>query len=400
MSGRRLLSGADRRRGRPGTASTSDTPSRGPAKLPEYETPSFPLEFPSRQALAEIFSNRDSKQYEAHLAKSIKLLTDSVRDINDKHSKRKEDLRQSQQRRERQNREKNDRERAEERAVLMLKEEVPRLTDSCDHAVRKVIDMKIELEDGKNAMKDTLEKTEAEFVHENARRSRNEDVEMADADADDQPNFTGPLRILAEAKEKAAAEYTTKSLYEKYGLHNDYIGFKGMWHDAVHGSDGKPLPDASRWFTENGGEAEGEDEDEDLVIAEEHISIICPLSMVAMQDPYTSRACKHTFQKQAISEYIRNYPHDVRRPGVPCPQTGCSKEISMDDLYADEVMKRKIQRAQAHLKNEEDEDEEDQRDDDNGDEDELTLTQQRNIKQERSRDRGRQLIEDIEEMEV
>ncbi|KAI1636941.1 zinc-finger of the MIZ type in Nse subunit-domain-containing protein [Biscogniauxia mediterranea] len=384
MSSRnRLLSGSDRHRRRPGTSSSSSraaTQQRGsgPAPLPEYEPPSCPLDASSRAALARLLStDRDTRKYEEHLRQSVTLLTNSVRDINDKHVKRRETLRLIREKRGGggEEGEKGDRERAEEKALLRLRDEVPALTHQCDLAVRAVIDLKIELQDERKALEDTVRRVEAEGANAATRRqaegARDDDDDDDDGVMGEAADVAGPLRILKDAKTRAAEDYASRTPYERYGLNNDYVGFKGMWHDAVHGADGKPLPDASKWFTQGGGgrnnngegEEEGdedEDEDEDLVVAEEHISIHCPLSMVVMQDPYTSRKCKHTFEKAAIAVFLRDQPG--RR--AQCPQTGCNKEVSMDDFYADQVMLRRIQRAQASGSRSDIEDDDD---DDDGD---------------------------------
>ncbi|KAI1338769.1 zinc-finger of the MIZ type in Nse subunit-domain-containing protein [Xylariaceae sp. FL0016] len=387
MSSRsRLLQSSQRNRGRPSKAAAF----HGAAELPDYEPPSFPLDPSLRRALADLSSNANSLKYEAQLTRSIKLLTSSVSDINDKYAKRKETLKRMQLKREQTDADKSKRERREEEALLNLRESVPELTEDCDKAVQSVIDMKNELQDHRQAMQDMSRKVEFEAANAaqepQARHGEDEDGMMADAVP--HPDVVGPLRILENEKRKAADDYATRTPYEKYALDNDYVGFKGMWHDAVHGKEGKPLPDASKWFTQNG--AEEEDDDEDLVVAEEHLSMRCPLSLVDMTEPYTSRICKHTFNKPEIVDYLR------RQPGgkAKCPQIGCNKELSIGDLFDDQIKLRRIKRAQA---NDEDEEEGNEDEDEEGDIS-MKVTQSRNIKQERARDRGRQLIDQIEAM--
>ncbi|KAI0010401.1 zinc-finger of the MIZ type in Nse subunit-domain-containing protein [Xylariaceae sp. FL0662B] len=388
MSSRRLVSGAERNRRRPNTSSSSHTQQdRGPVQLPEYEPPSCPLNETSRRALAELSTNQDTRKYEEQLKQSLKLLGDSVRDINDKYTERKATLKRLQEKRG-EDGEKNDRERAEEKAVLALKGDVPQLTDECDHAVRNVVDLMVELEDGREALQETVRKVELESANAVSRRAddENEDDAMMDV-----PDITGPSRLLKAEKDRAAASYASKTLYERYGLNNDYVGFKRLWHDAAHGSDGKPLPDASKWFTQNGADGEADDDDDDLIVAEERLDIHCPLSMVVMKDPWTSRKCKHTFEKRSIEEFLGGRPGRRAR----CPQTGCNHEVSIDDFYADQIMLRKIKRAEAkeHRGMEDDEDDVDS----DGDED-VQLTQGRNIKVEREgRGRGAQLVMDIQD---
>ncbi|KAI0440916.1 zinc-finger of the MIZ type in Nse subunit-domain-containing protein [Xylaria telfairii] len=397
-----IISGAQRNRGHPRPSSPSHAQqNRRAARLPDYEPLSFPLDAASRRALAELSNNTDTRIYEEQLRQSITLLTNNVRDINDRHVKRKDELaklkkqHRSQSEGDGEDDEPRKRQRAEEAAVARLREAVPTLTAECESALRDVIDLRVELQDGRSAIHDTVLKVELESTmaanreqenRENVAKKEDDDHDMEDA----QHSICGPLRILKDEREKAAADYATRSLEQRYAVDNDYIGFKRLWWDAVHSTDGKPLPDASRWFARNnagGNEDEDDEEEEDLVIAEEHLSIYCPLSMVVMEEPYTSSVCKHTFNKPAIMQYLRGPPGHR----ATCPQTGCSKEISINDFYDDQVMLRKIQRAQAeNLRRDVDDEEEDVEGD--GD---SSMLQQSSVKADRGRDRGNRLLADL-----
>ncbi|KAI0025965.1 zinc-finger of the MIZ type in Nse subunit-domain-containing protein [Xylariomycetidae sp. FL0641] len=397
MSGRsRLMAGGERKRGRPSTAASAhSTPqpqrqSRAPAQLPEYEPPSCPMNATARKALAELANNHnDPRKYDEHLKESVKLLTHTVRDINDRHAKRKDTLKNLQQkRRSAGSEEKSERERAEEAALLVLRTDVPELTTECEAGVRHVIDLQVEFEDGRNLLRKLVPRVEAESA--NAERA----IQAQDEEDEDlvhpMPDVVGPKRILERERELKADYYASMPMYERYGLHNDYIGFKSMWHDAVHGQDGKPLPDASKWFSRHGAAAEDEDEgDSELVVAGEHISIRCPLSMAVMDEPYTSRTCKHTFNKPAIFEFLQS----KQGRKWQCPQTGCNKVVQWSDFYKDDIMLRKIQRAQAREAQQDTDDEDEERDID-GDVS-MQMSQPRSIKKERAQARGQQLIDNI-----
>ncbi|KAI1411067.1 zinc-finger of the MIZ type in Nse subunit-domain-containing protein [Hypoxylon sp. FL1857] len=390
---RRLQSSGTRHRGRESTASTMRNNDE-PVELPDYEPLSTPLSAEAVRALIQLSTNnKDTRKYEEQLNKSIELLSASVRDLNDKHVERKDNLRRFQEKRGQSGSSgggdsKNDRERAEEKAVLALKNDVPRLTDECDVAVRSVIDLKVELEDNKTALQEMARKVESEARIQRARRDNVDDDDMADAD------IVGPISLLGEANIKAAQDYASKSLYEKYGVNNDYIGFKRLWHDAVHGADGKPLPDASKWFSANGGD-DGEDDDDDLIVAEEHLDIHCPLSMAIMQDPYTSTVCKHTFERDSIVQFLRTKPSGR----ACCPQTGCNKDVTIDDFHPDPVMLRRIKRRLAMERDDDDDDEEEEVVDGDGDS-EMKIKPGRKIKSEREdRGKGRRVVEEIEDDE-
>ncbi|KXJ96761.1 hypothetical protein Micbo1qcDRAFT_155392, partial [Microdochium bolleyi] len=60
-----------------------------------------------------------------------------------------------------------------------------------------------------------------------------------------------------------------------------------------------------------------------------------------MTNPYTSRKCRHTFNMDSIREFLG------ARGTKLCPQTGCSEMVSFKDFYPDQIMLRRIQRAEA-----------------------------------------------------
>lgn len=411
MSGRRLVSGANRNRGRP-SSSSSHQQLRGPVELPEYETPTCPLDEGARRALTELSNNQDARKYGEQLNQSLKALENSVRDINDKYSQRKMNLKSLQEKRREKGVEKSEAERQMEQVVEKLRKEVPQLTKSSDLAVREIIDWKVELADGKRAMEITKERVQEAAAHapppprpRGARRRRDrdgdneddegEDGEMDDVDDDGPPvQIPGPLTFLKEERDKLAADYASKSLYERYGLDNDYIHFKGIWHDAEFGQEGKVLPDASRWFNEDGGGG-GDEEDDDLIVQEEHIDLRCPLSLVEMSDPVTGRKCRHAFERVAIEEYLNGHPGNAAK----CPQAGCDQMIHIRDLQTDELRARKIMRERQRRNQDDSIDEDDEEEADEAADVSMRMTAQRKIKRERGIRRGRSFneIEDNEE---
>ncbi|KAJ1338353.1 E3 SUMO-protein ligase NSE2 [Microdochium nivale] len=449
----------------------------GGGELPDYEPPSFPLDAKARKALAELSANQDTAGYTKHLTASLEKLSEGVRDINDAYTERRTKLRNHQSRREaaaggsgntHQQQQQQDEddvdalaadgpekkgpERAEEKAVLFLKGEVPALSEQIEAAVRGVIDMQATLEDGQTALRDAARQAEAESAavaakqreraaarqirlatREAARAASgagNDDDDNDDEgegaenaedddldDAEMQDDITGPLLMVEEAKHRMAGEYEAKSMHARYGTNNEYIAFKKLWHDAVHGSEGKPLPDASRWFREGTGQGQqrskrqragddedndeqDEDDDDDLVIDQEHVSLHCPLSLQIMKDPHTSRKCRHTFEKDSIRQFLG-------RGTKLCPQTGCSEMVSFEDFYPDQIMLRRIQRAEASnndtmMMDDDDDDNNDNEEQGDGYDDEptmasVTMTQERAVKTERSSDRRRRRAEDVDE---
>jgi hypothetical protein len=195
-----------------------------------------------------------------------------------------------------------------------FEKEVQTLTEESERAVRGIIDKRVELEDEATVLQDMY-------------------TTAATENQDATPR--GTLEPYRDARDKKRSEYEQMSMRERYALNNDYAGFKKMWHDAAVGEDGPPLPDASRWFRSDGQpvmtavggsggmghgvDEDDEDMDDDIAVAREVVSLKCPLTLRYMDEPYSNRKCKHTFEKAAILDYL------PARDRVQCPQTGCSE---------------------------------------------------------------------------
>lgn len=324
--GRRLLSGSARPARSSATPSSARQERRaGPLELPEYETPSCPLDAQSRRQILDLATQLHSAKYNDQLAGTLKMLEDSVRDVNDNYAERRDELKALQSRRREKgggDDEANAQERALKATVLKLREVVPELTESSEEAVRDLIDWQVEAEDEKKALR------EIQAMLEEESREAKVHAEQADPDAD-LFEVKGPRHFFNEVRDQQTEEYYSKSMYQKYGLNNDYIHFKKLWHDAVHSRDAQPppVPDATRWFGQQDGGDEAADSDEDLVVAGEVQDFRCPLSMVVMKEPYTSKLCKHSFEKSAILEYLPK-----NGTSKECPVAGCDKVNNQPSL--------------------------------------------------------------------
>lgn len=104
------------------------------------------------------------------------------------------------------------------------------------------------------------------------------------------------------------------------------------------------MPPARTWFKTPGAPEEAEDSsDDDIEIAQEHISYNCPLTLVQFVNPVKSAVCSHHFEKEAIYQLIG------RGPSVDCPVGGCNQIITKADLVEDHYMIQKIQRHEQAL---------------------------------------------------
>jgi hypothetical protein len=94
-SAQRSREGSARSSTIPASSSTRHaTSSRAPQdkiQLPPYEAPTCPPDLTARRALSEVASNAtETRKYTAELANSIKLLGETVAEINDRHTERKQ----------------------------------------------------------------------------------------------------------------------------------------------------------------------------------------------------------------------------------------------------------------------------------------------------------------------
>jgi hypothetical protein len=117
-----------------------------------------------------------------------------------------------------------------------------------------------------------------------------------------------------------------------------------------------------------------EDDDGDVEIAAERVSLRCPITFLPFKDPLTSRKCPHSFEKDAILDMLRlsskylpfTADHEVelsqirdryalerkkREIGtrtIECPVCSCT--LTEADLRPDPVLLRKVKRLEAARK--------------------------------------------------
>ncbi|KAK0707565.1 zinc-finger of the MIZ type in Nse subunit-domain-containing protein [Lasiosphaeris hirsuta] len=415
----RLLLGS--RHSRPsGTASSSNPGSsraRGAASapaLPPYEAPSHPLNEAGKRALAELASSHETRLYKQHLGKSTTLLSEAVGAINDELANRRRRLRTLKNRARERNLENESEGRAAgiqdlEDAVADLETQVNALTDASEAAIRKVIDYKAEIEDEAAVMAAVQAKVSAQKPRRDklvvpkrekrgARRELEEsdedagldgegtaeDVEMPDVseeDEGDEEPLIGAPQILDEARQAKATEYAALTPYQRYGLNNDYVCFKKMWHDAQNQEEEVPLSHATTWFDEQGRptkSAAPEAEDDDLVIERVIVDLKCPLSLQIMKEPYSSKKCKHTFEKSAIVDYLQSSGGQAQ-----CPV--CTQQLRIADLFLDPTMLRRLKRAEEAERRAREQETSDGEEDGN---DSVLVRRTNNVKKERNRQRG------------
>lgn len=327
----------------------------GALDLPPYEPPRCPLTGQAERALRDLASSRISEKYREGLASSASLLSNSVYVINERLTNRK---RAAAQIAEKVAKRRNtgdggggDTDAAAaavvdkaEGAARELGDEVSALSAQLEEAMRQVLDMQAALQDENGILRGLPDEVAAkqQAVAGRALQEQEEDDDDDDVGNQDPPEVPGVpiLDVLQEERDAKAAEYEKLRPYEKYALNNSYIEFKKSWHQGLYPDEEVPLPDATRWFDQDGRPRHGtredgrrrggddgeEDSDDDIQIAREKRSFKCPLSLSTMKEPYTCRLCKHSFDKSSITEYIRG--PNGRGTSAKCPIPGCQVDVS------------------------------------------------------------------------
>ncbi|PNP40835.1 hypothetical protein TGAMA5MH_07275 [Trichoderma gamsii] len=374
------------RGGRTTAASTSTSTTTTITALPDYEPLSFPLSDTARRELIELSNHRGAAPYEAQLKDSIRHLGLSVSDLNERLRRGQDRLAIVSERRKEKDADKTAEEERLEQQLPEFENDVEKLTRESERALRETIDRKAELEDEASVLEDlsttattnSIAQTRSAAATQSRRRRANgvdsDEEEDAAANGTDEGDRQEPVTSVVDTfrdlRAKKRAEYTGLSVHQRYGLNNDYVGFKKLWHEAAAGEDGPPLPDASRWFDSNGepdmtipnrdAQNGSFDDDEEVAVSRENISVNCPLTLLPMNEPYRSRKCPHVFEKAAILDYL------PIRGELQCPQTGCSQKFSRihfeEEFFLDEAMKRRIQRWKQAEQNRQDMDDEDEDD--------------------------------------
>jgi E3 SUMO-protein ligase NSE2 len=336
-----ILSGGVKR-GRPSHPRRDDDA----AAAPVYEPLEHPLTVAAQRELAAIANGRDTRKYEAHLGKCTLELRTSVGAINDRLRERRQEATAAAKRK----RDPNDdapnpsasQVSVTAEALNELEGEVIDLTSQLEKAAREVIDLQAGLQDELASLAEV--KTQIGQIPRAPRPRRNVDAEEGDdeemPDAPDEVPTIKTRDVLAKERRARTKAYTDLSILDKYCRNNEYISFKKMLHDAQN-PDGV-VPDPSNWFDSDGqpvlhrsvvGDEEDEEEEELEVVGVKQ-SFRCPLTQAVLVKPFTSKVCQHTFEKQAILDFVK-----TNGPKVHCPQTGCAA-VSLPRLPAriDQIM--------------------------------------------------------------
>lgn len=350
-------------------APVTSTPSRNVTSdaLPPYKKPSHPLDPNATRQLREIQGRElnNVKRHNKQATDNIRSAAESVNDMLREHSEymakrqKKWIAGKSLEARE-----------AEEEDFEELEKNVEEATAKLEESMRAVIDSSM----GVQRLDETLDwlrqnapqQLEAQYNTQMTQRATQQQSEAAsqtqrarDEDGDetmqdnepDAPTpgptpldgtrvaLTGASELYSNRMQRGKDTYMALSYTARYARNNDYRDYKRIVHDAKYGDDGPVLGHEDTWFTEMDTPAPGItntqagalDDDDDIVMDRATISTRCPLTFQSFKEPYTSTKCPHTFEKNAILDFIRSQGRNV--PSVECPVTGCDK-VSFSTIHS------------------------------------------------------------------
>ena len=332
--------------GHPRPSVTASRQSRVPIALPPYEVPTNPLNQKAQNALHDLPRDHSLGSLKARMKAANAHLSHAAADINDRLQAKVEREEKGKRRREALS-SPGSTDPGDE-ALEQMRQETEEMTVNLDQKIRDVIDSRAKIDGVEKILKEldsnvaanrgNLAPTQStlgasQFRGPKRRLIASESDEEPDED-DSQLSMegNGPILVLKRRIAEHDHAYHAESLTARYSAHNDYIGFKNLVHDARHpGDNAPPVPHSSTWFpseirgtqssaSAGPGGTQHTDDDEDLRVASERISIKCPITLRPMRNPVSSKNCVHNFEKEAILEMIN--VSDIRVGGekaMKCP---------------------------------------------------------------------------------
>ncbi|EKM49518.1 uncharacterized protein PHACADRAFT_265043 [Phanerochaete carnosa HHB-10118-sp] len=146
-------------------------------------------------------------------------------------------------------------------------------------------------------------------------------------------------------------DYGKKTSRQKYAKHEDYANFRQGIYEIQHPDEAMP-PVADFIPAEEGDDS---DDDDDVQVGGVTQDYRCPLTLKLLEDPLTSSVCNHSFDASAIREFLKN----DRTARQKCPNAGCHKIISLNDLKPNKELAKKAKEAARRERMREEEDSED-----------------------------------------
>ncbi|KAJ3105432.1 hypothetical protein HDU96_008579 [Phlyctochytrium bullatum] len=171
-----------------------------------------------------------------------------------------------------------------------------------------------------NCRRQIIEKLKVKLVNGRSLAGNNDDGE----DARDYSNEDF-VEFVETTLSKEMDAYMARSEKERYHSVESYVEMRRKVWSISHTEPFRLDPD--------------DEDDDELAIVSEQVSLTCPFTLALMEKPHTSKICKHSYSA-AVLEYIRRAPNRT----IECPVSGCNRVVRLQDLYEDKILERKIER--------------------------------------------------------
>ncbi|KAI9765405.1 MAG: hypothetical protein M1840_007363 [Geoglossum simile] len=357
----------------PAPARTSNT-ARLRAEMPPYQPQEYPITAAQARQIASLSQSHSFTKLKKHLQDACDIVTTLAGDANDRSVEKQGTHKRRTARRAQLGLDDDEYEEERAQEVLGYAERAEQMTDEMEAITRDIIDSGDRVLATENVIRDLSRdvaagpRTSQAIASGQGRRGprgssgaeSDESEQGGNEDQNPVENFPRPLEMLQASLSQYKTQYESQSLRARYANHNSYIGFKRIVHDSRHPEDNPPpLPNPNTWFpSENGSSATRAsqahrgaqvDDDDDIEIEKENISLNCPLTLLPFKDPVSSKKCPHSFERTAILPMIQN--SEARLGGtrrgdgeraVKCPI--CEQMLTINDLYPDKVLLRRIKR--------------------------------------------------------
>ncbi|KAF8574989.1 hypothetical protein K439DRAFT_1398662 [Ramaria rubella] len=142
----------------------------------------------------------------------------------------------------------------------------------------------------------------------------------------------GELEDRYTAKvDEAIANYQRRTTRQKYADHETYLHFRDRVWEVNHDDARPPMRDLiSR---EDGDDSDG---DSDIEVGGMTQDYKCPITLRPLTNPLTSKLCGHSYDGDAIREYI-----NTGRGRNKCPATSCNQSLTLNDLETNEDLAKR-----------------------------------------------------------
>ncbi|EED23073.1 mRNA cap methyltransferase [Talaromyces stipitatus ATCC 10500] len=398
------------------SVAAATTTSRNRPRTPEYEPLCTPLNAKAQRSLASLHAATHFRLLKEHIRQAGDKITETAGEANEhatdaryrfeKSSSRRKSAAKKKRKREKKTKnedeieddeEENEERREEQRKLEILEAKVNLITAKLEEKMRRVVDAEYKVSGLQVAIQEiaTDAETAGAALNTSRRRARlrqrgavddDEDEDMdgnEDEEEEDVPPAVVPSQMIKERLVGHESQWEQQSLTQRYTNNNAYVGFYRIVHDAKQpGNETPPVPHPSTWFNHlepnrrpdtsrqqstaaipTNDEDDNMEEDEEIEIEKERISLKCPLTLVTFEDPVKSTKCIHSFERKAIEDMIRASSMTIpagetdfqggggrnararRVRAVPCPV--CSVPMSLNDLEPNFVLVRRVRRMRA-----------------------------------------------------